>query len=33
VLFGTDNLCDVRVLTGPKHHLLIMNTNDACGVR
>ena len=32
-LFGTDDLCDVRVPTGPKHHLLIMNTNDACDVR
>lgn len=32
-LFGTDDLCDVRVPTGPKHHLLIMNTKDACDVR
>ena len=32
-LFGTDGLCDVRVPTGPKHHLLIMNTKDACDVR
>ena len=32
-LFGTDELCDVRVPAGPKHHLLIMNTNEACDVR
>ena len=32
-LFGTDDLCDVRVPTGPKHHLLIMNTKEACDVR
>ncbi len=32
-LFGTDELCDVRVPTGPKHHLLIMNTKEACDVR
>lgn len=32
-LFGTGELCDVRVPVGPKHHLLIMNTKDACDVR
>jgi len=33
VLFGTDDLCDVRVPKGPQHHLLIMNTETACDVR
>lgn len=32
-LFGTDDLCDVRVPSGPKHHLLIMNTTKGCDVR
>lgn len=33
VLFGTDELCDVRVPKGPKHHLLVVNTKDGCHVR
>lgn len=33
VLFGTDELCDVKVPKGPKHHLLVMNTKDGCEVR
>ncbi len=32
-LFGTDDLCDVRVPKGPAHHLLIMNTDKGCDVR
>jgi FHA domain len=32
-LFGTDDLCDVRVPKGPGHHLLIMNTDKGCDVR
>jgi len=32
-LFGTDDLCDVRVPKGPQHHLLIMNTDKGCDVR
>lgn len=33
VLFGTDELCDVRVPSGPKHHLLVVNTKEGCEVR
>lgn len=33
VLFGTDELCDVKVPSGPKHHLLLMNTKEGCEVR
>lgn len=33
VLFGTDELCDVKVPAGPKHHLLVMNTKEGCEVR
>lgn len=33
VLFGTDELCDVKVPAGPKHHLLVVNTKDGCEVR
>lgn len=32
-LFGTDDLCDVRVPKGPKHHLLVMNHDGGCQVR
>lgn len=32
-LFGTDELCDVRVPKGPKHHLLVMNHGGGCEVR
>lgn len=33
VLFGTDELCDVKVPAGPKHHLLVVNTKEGCEVR
>jgi len=33
VLFGTDDLCDVRVPAGPKHHLLIVSTREGCEAR
>jgi hypothetical protein len=33
VLFGTDDLCDVRVPKGPKHHVLVINHGDSCEVR
>jgi len=33
VLIGTDELCDVRVPKGPKHHVLIINTEQGCEVR
>ena len=34
VLIGTDDeLCDVIVPKGPKHHVLIINTNAGCDVR
>jgi hypothetical protein len=33
VLFGTDDLCDVKVPKGPKHHVLIMNHEGSCEVR
>lgn len=33
VLIGTDELCDVKVPSGPKHHLLVVNTKDGCEVR
>lgn len=33
VLFGTDELCDVKVPAGPKHHLLVMSTKEGCEVR
>mgnify|MGYP001160061520 CR=1 FL=1 len=32
-LFGTDELCDVRVPKGPKHHVLVVNREDGCEVR
>jgi predicted component of type VI protein secretion system len=33
VLVGTDDLCDVRVPAGPKHHLLIIRKDKACEIR
>ena len=33
VLFGTDELCDVKVPAGPKHHILIVNQGEGCEVR
>lgn len=33
VLIGTDELCDIRVPKGPKHHVLIMTIDGACEVR
>lgn len=33
VLIGTDELCDLRVPKGPKHHLLIVNGPEGCDVR
>jgi FHA domain len=32
-LFGTDDLCDVKVPRGPKHHLLMVNREGGCEVR
>lgn len=32
-LFGTDELCDVRVPKGPKHHVLVVNREGGCEVR
>lgn len=32
-LLGSDDLCDVRVPKAPKHHLLVINKDDACEVR
>jgi hypothetical protein len=33
VLIGTDDLCDLRVPKGPKHHVLLINTESGCDVR
>jgi hypothetical protein len=33
VLIGTDELCDLRVPKGPKHHLLLVYDDAACDVR
>jgi hypothetical protein len=33
VLIGTDELCDLRVPKGPKHHVLIMTHDGICEVR
>ncbi len=33
VLIGTDELCDLRVPRGPKHHLLVVHTDEGCDVR
>ena len=32
-LFGTDDLCDVRVPKAPKHHVLVMHRKNVCEVR
>lgn len=32
-LFGTDNLCDVKVPKAPKHHVLIVKRETGCEVR
>ena len=32
-LFGTDNLCDVKVPKAPKHHVLVVNRQSGCEVR
>lgn len=32
-LFGTDELCDVRVPKGPKHHVLVVHREGGCEVR
>lgn len=33
VLIGTDELCDLRVPKGPKHHVLLMMLDGGCEVR
>jgi len=33
VLIGMDDLCDVRVPKGPKHHMLVIRTGRGCEVR
>jgi FHA domain-containing protein len=33
LLVGTDELCDLRVPKGPKHHVLIMTLEGGCEVR
>lgn len=33
VLIGTDDLCDLRVPKGPKHHVLLMTLDGGCEVR
>jgi hypothetical protein len=33
VLIGTDDLCDLRVPKGPKHHVLLMQQEGGCEVR
>jgi len=33
VLIGTDDLCDVRVPKGPKHHVLLTYAEETCEVR
>ena len=32
-LIGTDDLCDLQVPKGPKHHVLVINTGSGCDVR
>jgi hypothetical protein len=32
-LFGTGNLCDVKVPKAPKHHVLVVNRDSGCEVR
>jgi pSer/pThr/pTyr-binding forkhead associated (FHA) protein len=33
VLIGTDELCDLRVPRGPKHHVLLLTIDGGCEVR
>lgn len=33
VLIGTDDLCDLRVPKGPKHHVLLLTIDGECEVR
>jgi pSer/pThr/pTyr-binding forkhead associated (FHA) protein len=33
VLIGTDELCDLQVPKGPKHHVLVINSKEGCDVR
>ena len=33
VLIGTDELCDIRVPKGPKHHVLVMHSEGSSEVR
>ena len=33
VLVGTDELCDVRVPKGPKHHILVVHSAAGCDLR
>lgn len=33
VLVGTDELCDIRVPKGPKHHVLIITVDGRCEIR
>ena len=33
VLIGTDELCDLRVPKGPKHHVLLTHDDEGCDVR
>lgn len=33
VLIGTDELCDLRVPKGPKHHVLLLTVDGSCEVR
>lgn len=33
VLIGTDDLCDLRVPKGPKHHVLVMTVDGGCEAR
>jgi hypothetical protein len=33
VLIGTDELCDIRVPKGPKHHLLLIRKDNECEAR
>jgi len=33
VLIGTDDICDLRVPKGPKHHLLLINRDSGCDAR
>ena len=33
LLIGTDEMCDLRVPRGPKHHLLLINRDSGCDAR